>query len=134
MKVFADTSAWAAYFNRKDVNHGAAIRIWEELRDKRAILFTTDYVVDETFTLLKVRVNVDAAVKGGEAILTSALVKMIKVSDEVFADALKIFKRYKEHPFSFTDCTSFAVMKKMALDKVFTFDSDFKTVGFEILK
>ena len=131
--VFMDTSAWAAYFNKKDSNHRAAVKIWKNLRKDEAGFFTTDYIVDETLTLLKIRANADVAIKGANAILASNVVKMVRVSDDIFSGALEIFKKYKEHLFSFTDCTSFEVMKKIGLGKVFTFDNDFRIMGFEVL-
>ncbi len=132
-KVFIDTSAWAAFFNRKDDNHKVAVKAWAVFKKQEALLFTTDYVIDELLTLLKARAGVDIAINSGNSILTSKLVKTIRITDDIFSGALGTFKKYKEHSFSFTDCTSFETMKKMGIGKVLTFDDDFKIMGYEIL-
>ena len=61
MKVFVDTSGWAAYFNERDANHKKAVMVWENLKKQRADLITSDYILDETITLLKVRGNANVA-------------------------------------------------------------------------
>jgi predicted nucleic acid-binding protein len=109
------------------------VRIWRNLRQQGAVLFTTDYIVDQTLTLLKTRAGAEVAIRGGESILSSRVVKMVKGSDEIFSMALNIFRKYTDHPFSFTDCTSFEVMRKVGLTKAYTFDFDFRVMGFEVL-
>jgi hypothetical protein len=54
MAVFVDTGAWFAYFVRRDPDHRAAI-VW--MQQNRQPLVTTDYVLDELLTLLKMREN-----------------------------------------------------------------------------
>jgi predicted nucleic acid-binding protein len=54
MAVFVDTGAWFAYLVRRDPDHRAATR-W--MRRNRQPLVTTDYILDELLTLLKVREN-----------------------------------------------------------------------------
>ena len=44
----------------------------------------------------------------------------------------EIFKKYGDKELSFTDCTSFVLMKNLKLRKAFTFDEHFKQIGFEI--
>ncbi len=50
--IFVDTSAWYASVVPSDPNHAAAAA-W--LKENRLPLLTTDYVVDEILTLLKMR-------------------------------------------------------------------------------
>jgi predicted nucleic acid-binding protein len=50
--IFVDTGAWFARFVPSDPDHPAA-RDWLD-RDTKPLL-TTDYIVDELLTLLKVR-------------------------------------------------------------------------------
>ena len=52
MSVFVDTGAWFAYFVRRDPDHGAA-RDW--VVNNQSPLVTSDYILDELFTLLKIR-------------------------------------------------------------------------------
>jgi uncharacterized protein len=65
MAVFVDTGAGLAYFVRRDPDHRAVTR-W--MRQNRQPLVTTDDILDELLTLLKVRESVHVAVAAGEAI------------------------------------------------------------------
>ncbi len=66
MAVFVDTGAWFAYFVRRDPDHPAAI---EWMRRNRQPLVTTDYVIDELLTLLKLRESHRVAAAAGETLL-----------------------------------------------------------------
>jgi predicted nucleic acid-binding protein len=44
-----------------------------------------------------------------------------------------IFFRYRDKDFSFTDCTSFVVMKELRLQQVLTTDAHFAQMGFQML-
>ena len=50
--IFIDTSAWIALEDKKDINHGKAIKFKQELVSLKKRLFTTNYILDETFTLM----------------------------------------------------------------------------------
>ena len=62
MPVFVDTGGWFAYFVRRDPDHTAAVN-W--MRQNRQPLVTTDYVLDELFTLLKLRESHRVAAAAG---------------------------------------------------------------------
>lgn len=134
MKVFVDTSGWAAYFNERDVNHKKAVMVWENLKKQRADLITSDYILDETITLLKARGNANVAETGGKAILLSRVVRIVRISEDMFEGTFRLFNKYKDQQFSFTDCTSFEIMKRMEIQNAFTFDSDFVIMGFVVLE
>ncbi len=132
MKVFVDTSAWVAYFDKKGTNHENALNIWQQLKRERAILCTTDYILDETLTLLKIRAGSDASLIAVNAIIKSPSTEVIWVKEKLFMGALKLFEKYKDQRFSFTDCISFEVMKISNIQKAFAFDVDFLKSGFEV--
>jgi predicted nucleic acid-binding protein len=59
---------------------------------------------------------------------------IIHVTSERFVEAQTVFRRYnRDKTWSFTDCTSFAVMKELKIKTVFTFDDHFEQMGFRIL-
>jgi uncharacterized protein len=60
--IFVDTSAWFASAVDEDINHSAASQ-W--LEQKGEALVTSDYVVDETLTLLRARCQPAAALTLG---------------------------------------------------------------------
>ena len=55
MKVFVDTGAFCALAIPHDQNNPKAKSINTKLQEIKAILYTSDYVLDETYTLLKMR-------------------------------------------------------------------------------
>ena len=126
MAVFVDTGAWFAYFVRRDPDHAAAI---EWMRRNRQPLVTTDYVIDELLTLLKLRESHRVAAAAGEALLQRnvAKVECIAVSD--FRAAWQVFRQYRDKAWSFTDCTSKVVMERLGITHAFAFDSDFEEFG-----
>ena len=60
--IFVDTSAWFASAVDEDINHSAASQ-W--LEQKGEALVTSDYIVDETLTLLRARGQPTAALTLG---------------------------------------------------------------------
>jgi len=50
--IFVDTSAWDAIEDSGDRHHTAALRCKEELVQQRARLSVTNFVLDESYTLL----------------------------------------------------------------------------------
>lgn len=129
-----DTSAFFALTDRSDVNHAQAKKALARLaRDGRELL-TTSYLLDETLTLVRFRIGHRHAVKLGEKLMASAWCRMLEISAELRQAAWEIFVRYGGQSFSFTDCTSFAVMRAMRLSEAFTFDrADFRAAGFVAL-
>lgn len=73
------------------------------------------------------------AVTFKKSIDQSPILLQKSISDEIRKSAWSIFLKYSDQEFSFTDCTSFALMKDLNLKKAFTFDSHFSIIGFECL-
>jgi predicted nucleic acid-binding protein len=93
--------------------------------------FRSTYVADEVITLLRMRVGHAVAVQVGEALLGSRWCRMMDVDGTLRDSAWNLFVRYADKVFSFTDCTSFALMRALELAEAFTFDrSDFAGAGF----
>lgn len=132
MKVFVDTSAWIALNDKNDQYHNRAAAKSSEIKRQKIELITSEYIIDESITLIRYRVSHYAAVIFGDALFNSSIVNIMDVKDEDRLKAWDFFKKYKDKELSFTDCTSFAIMEKSRLHKAFTFDEHFKKVGFEI--
>jgi len=53
MMIFIDTSAFLALENRKDEYHKSALIFRDHLLQSKEPLLTTDYVLDESYTILE---------------------------------------------------------------------------------
>jgi predicted nucleic acid-binding protein len=49
-----------------------------------------------------------------------------------FERAVDLFFQYRDKGFSFTDCTSFAVMRELRISKALTTDRHFRQMGFQV--
>jgi uncharacterized protein len=127
---FIDTSGWCALYDRSDDRHHLAFPLWNQISSQAGALYTSDYIMDETLTLINVRINHSAAVQFGRALLSSKVIKIIPVTNSRWENAWNLFTRYDDKEFSFTDCTSFVLMQELNLKEAFTFDKHFSQIGF----
>jgi len=132
MKLFVDTSAWLALNDRNDQYHSEAVSRLNAVAKQKIELITSEYLVDESITIIRYRVSHEAAVVFGDALMNSTIVNVADITDEERFRAWMLFKKYDDKELSFTDCTSFALMNKLKLRKAFAFDDHFKQIGFEL--
>lgn len=128
-----DANGWIALNNNRDQFHFEAQKLNRKLLKERYHYITTNFVLNETYTGLLMKVGHLAAVDFGERIRRSKVTTVIHVSDEIEENAWQFFKRYSDKFFSFTDCTSFIIMQQLNLSEAFTNDHHFVQAGFSIL-
>lgn len=129
-EVLVDTAGFLALWDRGDQHHGRAIKLQSKLVSARCRFLTTDYVMDETATLLRMRHSHAAAVDFLDTMERTKLVRIEWTNSPRFANAAAIFRRHRDKEWSFTDCTSFSLMKELKLRDAFTTDHHFKQAGF----
>lgn len=127
--VFVDTSAFFAIENERDRYHPEALDARDGLMSRGEALVTSDYVLDEVYTLIRMRVGHRAAVDLGESIRGSRFFRIEPVTTADFEAAWRIFRRYDDKSFSFTDCTSFALMERLKIRTAFAFDRNYREYG-----
>jgi predicted nucleic acid-binding protein len=133
VKIFADTGAWIALADKNDRYHESAKNIYCSIQKRKIQLVITDYIFDETATWLHYKIDHKTACDWGNKILNSRMVDIVKVSEEHIDAGWKIFQKYHDQQFSFTDCVSFAVMNLLGIKEIFTYDSHFATMGFCVI-
>ena len=131
--VFVDTSGWYALIDRRDAWHGRVAELVRRLIAERCRLVSTDYVIDESCTLAKVRSGSIAAVRLLDLLDQTAALDLEWIGPDRFADAKSWFRRYQDQAFSFTDCTSFVVMRERRIADAITTDDHFQVAGFRPL-
>ncbi len=133
MKIFVDTGAWKALYDKDDSLHELAVQTSHDLKEQRATFITSNFICDETITLLRVKTGHELASKFGDSLWGSRIINIVHVSPDIESQAWEIFKKYSDKSFSFTDCTSFATMQQLEINQAFTFDAHFRQFGFQIL-
>lgn len=129
--LFVDTGGWVALFNSRDRDHAPASRYWSQVRGERRPILTTDYVLDETYTVIRrTRAGLEGAIEFHRRVAESRVVEIAEIDVGLREKAWELFTRYDDKVLSFTDCTSFALLRDRGVAEVFTFDSDFARVGF----
>jgi predicted nucleic acid-binding protein len=131
--LFVDTAGWMACADAGDPKHLEARSARDHWLEQGYLLLTTDYVIDETLTLLRFRLGIDAAEEWWHTLSTSRRVRHELIDGDRAERARAIFFRYRDKDFSFTDCTSFALMRELRLRAALTTDRHFRKVGFEVV-
>ena len=101
--IFVDTSAWFAAVVPTDPDYPGAVR-W--LAANTEPLLTTDYVVDETLTLLRARGERQRARVLGEKFFQSSIAEVYFLTEDDIRHAWSVFLHFDDKGWSFTDCTS----------------------------
>ena len=134
--IFIDTGAWIALSDRKDQYHRDAIVIYTRLKQKKELLLTTDYIIDETVTRLRYDIGYSTTIKFLDLIERTKktdVLTVIRIDDNLFQEAKLLFQKYDSVILSFTDCTSFAVCQKYKIRETLAFDQHFSMMGITLL-
>lgn len=120
MSLFVDTSAWYAAADTSDRSHARAT----EILAGGEPLVASDHVLVETWFLLRHRISRRAAERFWDGVRSGvASIEPVTVGDlEV---AWTIGDNFSDQDFSIVDRTSFAVMQRLGIERVATFDDDF---------
>ena len=133
MRLFIDTWGWVVIHNRRETRHGEISDYYRHIREQEGVTYTTDYVLDETFTLLFRRLPfsqakesleiLDRAIRGGYLLLE-------RITPERFEQTKVLRLRFQDKPrISFTDLSSMVVMEALNIRYVLTGDAHFGQVG-----
>ena len=132
-EVFADTSVLYAFVDKRDSCHDAAGRIVGELIRAGRRLVVSDYVIAEAVNLANVRAGRSVAGRVLDLIEQTAGIRVEWIGSIRFELAKAFFRKHADHDFSFTDCTSFVVMRELRIRDALTSDHHFVEAGFRTL-
>lgn len=130
--IFVDTGAFLARYLPRDEHHVRATRSWKTLVRRDWKCYTSNFVLDETFTLLARRSSYSFAAERARTIYASKTLLILRPAADDEHEALGLFGKYADQEVSFTDCISFALMKRNHIRRAFAFDRHFKDAGFEL--
>ena len=129
--IFIDSGALIAKHHASDQYHKEAVRLWDRILQEKKICVTSNFVLNETFTLLSRRISYSAAVERARAIYLSQRLTVLRPTEEDEMGSLTLMEKYADQEIGFTDCVSFVLMRKKRIQTVFTFDRHFTLAGFE---
>ena len=131
--LFIDTWGWVALANVRETGHSAAVHAYQKDQEAGLIPVTTDYVLDETISRLFSKFpssEAETFCGGLFRTIEARLLQVERITPDRFQYAYDLRLRYRDKPrISFTDFTSFAVMKELGLSRVLTEDAHFVQVG-----
>ena len=130
--IFVDTSFWVAARLSRDDHHREALALRERFVAEQ--LVTSNQVVGETWTFLRRRDGHATAVEFLDMLDGTKRVDVVRVSEELEAEALRWLRRHDEREYSFVDATSFALMRSLKIREALAFDGDFAAAGLTELR
>ncbi len=136
--LFIDTWGWLTLNDKRETYHQETVEFYHNFLRQKGRFYTTDYVLDETFTLFFRRLNNYQAKVSMESLLKSFEhdnFQKIWITPERFEQTLKLRVKYLDKPqISFTDLSSMVVMKELGINQILTDDDHFHQVGMGLLK
>ena len=130
--IFIDTGVFLARYLSRDQYHKKSLLIWKKLASSKHQSFTSNYVLDELFTLLGRKADYNFAAEQASIILASAHLNILRPNIDIEKTALEFFKKYADQKIRYTDCISFALMKQRHITQAFSFDHHFEMAGFRL--
>ena len=130
MRIYTDASAIVSLYDLQDTNHTKAENISKGYLEDDYL--TSAYSFAEIVTILSQKVDRKTAIAVGNHIKQTYT--WVEINKDVEDLTWEIFKKQNSKNVSFVDCTIFALYQEGLFDKVFTFDTDFKTNKIPILE
>ena len=129
-RLFVDTGAWFAYVNAADPDHA---RVRQVLDRPPGRLVTSSYVFDETVTLTQARLGHRRAVAVGRILLDRTVVELLSILPTDERASWLLFEKRPDKSYSFTDCTSFVLMRREKIGTAAALDQHFSQEGFVVV-
>jgi len=131
--LVVDTWGWLALADDSERAHASVRRALAAAWTTGAAVLTTDYILDETFTIAYRRL-VPAKAKRFVTVLEEAesdgTLSVEWIGPERFERAKNLLLRLRDKPrISFTDLTTMVMMQEWRLTRIVTADQHFRHVG-----
>ncbi len=130
--IYIDTGPFLARYIEGDQHHAQAIKLWDKIKVKNLKYSTSNFVLDEAFTLLARRAGYAFAAARARNIYASEKLTIFRPDSEDELEAIHLFEKYSDQKISFTDCISFALIRRENIDTVFSFDKHFERLGAKL--
>ena len=122
--------AFLALYLRRDQYHGQAVKLWRTVEPP---ILTSNHVMDELATLLGRQAGFTEAANRMTDLYQSPTIDILSSTREDELDAVSLMRKFADQEIGFTDCVSFAIMRRQRIRTVFTFDRRFRDAGFRVI-
>jgi predicted nucleic acid-binding protein len=131
-KAFVDTSVFVSLADGADSNHEKAVFLSEIIAKNNINLYTSSDVIGESLTVISRKLG---KIDTGNFYKTyfCGAIKEIFIDQYFHRETRNFFFRVKSKNISFVDCSSVIAMKRNKIDVIFSFDTDFKSMGVKLL-
>lgn len=131
-KLFIDTGAFFSRELKSDQHHKVSIAAWQQIENNSMRLYSNEHVLDETMSMLARRTSYAFASEWGSTCLQSQEYQWLQTTEADLQTALTLMRKYADQAVSFTDCISFALMKREGIKYIFSFDRHFQAAQFRL--
>ncbi len=127
--VMVDTSAIFALLDRSDTNHSKAKYSLEKLREQRAGVLISNYILAESHALISNRLGAET----GRLWLQSNIWPVEKATESDEEKAVEIILGHTDKLYTFTDAVTFAIMLRLDIKRALAYDRHFSQFGFTLI-
>lgn len=132
-EVFLDTGYVIALSVESDEFHERAEELAQLLAAEQTRLVTTRAILLEIGNALSKERYRQAVIELLDALEQDPSVKIIPLSEELFTQALNLFRNRTDKEWGLVDCVSFIVMREYELTEALTMDKHYEQAGFRAL-
>jgi uncharacterized protein len=130
VKLLVDTWGWLVLEDSRDQWHRAASKTYAEATKASGNLYTTNFVLDETISMLFRRRPFEEATRFTRGLLTSPFIGIVEITKARFRRAFDLRLRFRDKPdISFTDLTTMVVAQEFKVTDILTGDRHFRQAG-----
>lgn len=128
--VVVDANVLVALFNQDDTLHKRAVALWQEFRnDQELLLYTSNFVLAEVLTVLRLKASREAALSFGAIVFgQTKVLQVVYIDRELMKRAYEIFSRVPIKDFSFVDASLVALSEAFQAELA-TFDKHLRAWG-----
>jgi predicted nucleic acid-binding protein len=120
--IFVDTSGWYAAYVPSDPYYSQVKPLVDNATTR---LITTDYILAESLTLLRVRNEYPRSLVLGANLIAQASAQLIYLTPQDIEQAWIVFSTYRDKAWSFVDCSSYVIMQRMKIREAISLDQHF---------
>ena len=129
-EVFLDAAYAIALSVPKDSYHKRAVLLADELEASKTRLVTTRAVMLEIGNALSKQRYRHAAVELLQSIEADPTVTVVPLSEDLYAQAFRLYRERPDKEWGLTDCMSFIAMQDRKVTEALTTDEHFQQAGF----